>query len=314
MTKTLEEIYGSSPDTSTHKSSTGEASHVEAEPLQVETVAEPGQQAENKGVNADAGTVPADAPGEPPFPDDDLPKDVAGIRAAVQDERRKRREYEAKVAEYEKRVAEHERTLAEERRQRQEWEQNARALYERDQRWQEIQRQQQKPDPVLEPEAALQHLQQQYQQTLAHELAQRDNAIFETLVEMSQEMMRAKHQDYDEVEAVFADEMERNPALRAALRNQAMPARFAYEYGKRIKLDREMGNDPDAYIQRKISEALAAHQAAMTQQPPQAPSVPTVPVASRPASPQSLARVPSVSPRAQPAFAGPPSLEEIYRQ
>jgi hypothetical protein len=302
--KSLEEIYGSSPDLSTKG-----AEPAQPEPLPI-TADEPN---EDMGDNVIPDT-PIPDKSAPPALDDDLPKDVAGIRAAVQDERRKRREYEAKVADHEKRASEYERQLADERRRSQEWEQNARALHERDQQWQKLQQRQQKPDALIDPEAAMQYQNQQYQATLNHEMAQRDSAIFETRVELSQEMMRSRYPDYDDIESVFADEMARSPVLQQELRAQPLPAKYAYEVGKRIKLNREMGADPDAYIQRKIAEALAA-QAVQTQQiqAPLTPTVPTIPTASRPASPQSLARVTSVSPRSQQVYTGPTPLEDIYR-
>lgn len=309
--KSLEDLYGSSDGLS---SADGLAANATGQ-THVDDIADAGQDQheQDKGENVvpDAKPDKATDTSVPPTLEDDLPKDVAGIRAAVQDERRKRREYEAKVAEYEKSVAEHKRQIEEERRLRQEWETNARALYARDQQWQKLQQKQQRPDPLLDPEAALQHQQQQYQNELAHELASRDRAIYETRVEMSQALMRSQHQDYDDIEAIFADEMARDPQLEAQLLAQSMPAKFAYDVGKRIKLNREMGNDPDAYIQRKIAEALAAN--AQQQTAPTVPMVPTVPTASRPASPQSLARVPSVAPRSQPSFTGPPPLEQLYK-
>ena len=52
---------------------------------------------------------------------------------------------------------------------------------------------------------------------------------------MSQEMMRQAHADYDEVESLFVEAAQMNPALAVQLANHPFPARFAYQQGTRFR-------------------------------------------------------------------------------
>ena len=52
-------------------------------------------------------------------------------------------------------------------------------------------------------------------------------------IELSQDLMRELHEDYDEREAQFLDLAKDNPSLISELNNAANPARFAYETARK---------------------------------------------------------------------------------
>lgn len=176
--------------------------------------------------------------------------------AVVQDERKKRQEKEREVAEYQRKIREYEQQL------------NMRQ-----------QPQQQPPDWYAEPDKAA---------AVMHQHMQRE--LIGTRVSMSQAVMRQQYQDYDELEAVFAEAAEQQPHLWQQLYRHPMPAQFAYEQARKIKLMRDIGDDPEAYRQRIIAE----HEASRGQQPQaqhQAPVRRSSPL------PTSLGRAPSATPR-----------------
>jgi len=131
--------------------------------------------------------------------------------------------------------------------------------------------------------------------------------LYETRVLLSQEMYRSAHPDYDEVEQIFTDQCEKDPSLRQRLLAHPVPAKFAYEEGKRLKLMHEL-SDPDAYRAKLREEIMAELQAQQSQQPSQVPP-PAKPV---PQPPKSLAGVPSAArdPVKHP-WKGPTPLEQL---
>jgi hypothetical protein len=147
------------------------------------------------------------------------------------------------------------------------------------------------PDPYEDPEGYF-RAQQEYQQ----------RNLFETKAVLSQDFMRSQYEDYDEVEAYFADAAEKDPRLAIGLLNSPNPARFAYEQGKRQRLLDEIGSDPEAY-KAKIRESVLAEVGGTVEQPPQNTGA---------KAPTSLAAVPSApSRRDDKGRFAPASLSEI---
>ena len=134
-----------------------------------------------------------------------------------------------------------------------------------------------RPDPWTDPEGAA-----------AYDQAMFQHQLFETRVITSVELMRTIKPDFDEVEKFFIEEAQRNPWLEQQLVIHPMPAKFAYEQGRRIKLMREIGDDPDAY-ERGLREKWEAELEGRQQAPPQARA---------PSAPKSLANTAS-QPRAK---------------
>lgn len=314
QTPTLEELYANEPPKSDDTAGEAEtppempeepSETPEAEGGQPEAESESEAKAESSEQGEETGEKDTDAP---PASGDELPADVKGLQAALKAERVKRQELGTKVTDYEKQ-------LADQVRRAEEYEALVKRLSHQQQQpnqqearnGPQSQRRQEPPDPEMEPAAFAAWQQHQY----AEALAQRDQAIVETRVVQSQEMMRQFKSDYDEAEEVFAEAAERDPSLWQKLYAHPFPAKFAYEEGKRLKIMREMGDDPEKYIQDRVAKALEEEMAKQQAETPPQPQVPTTP-ARQASPPQSLAQVPSAAPRSKPADTGPVPLEQLY--
>lgn len=121
--------------------------------------------------------------------------------------------------------------LEDERRKRQELEQRL-----------EQQPKQEAPDPLDDPDGF-----RQYQ----------DNARLNDRIEISVEIAREMHEDFDSVHEVFMEEAAKNPVLAQAAMQSKAPGIHIYREGKRLAKAREIG-DPDEYANRKVQEATKA--------------------------------------------------------
>lgn len=98
-----------------------------------------------------------------------------------------------------------------------------------------------------------------------------DQRTFHAVVNMSRELAREQFQDYDEMEELFVQEAERNPALAAEMRAHPAPALFAYKTAKSLKTVREAQDGSlEARLRAEIEQKVRAE---LTQQ--QRPAVPT---------------------------------------
>lgn len=178
--------------------------------------------------------------------------------------------------------------LQDERRKRQELANRLSALEQQ-------QAESKRPDPEIDPEAAAEFDRQQ-----------NANAAFKMRVDMSQEMMRELHADYDEVEAIFMQEAANNPALQAQLANHPFPAKYAFHEGQRLQKLKEMGDDPVAYIEQVKAEAAQAAKEAVI-----AEMKKTQADAAKAALPESLAEAPSASEQEANKWSGPKPLKDL---
>lgn len=204
---------------------------------------------------------------EPPSDVKETP-DVGPLvpRKALEDERRKRQETERRLTELEA---------------------LARANQERHQ---QRQTEQQPPDWWSDPEAAAQHQQRQFQ-----------IQIYETRLALGEELLSSRD-DYPDAKAAFIEAAQSDRNLALKLVQHTNPAKFAYETGRKILADREVGGDLAAY-KAKLRAEWEAEQAAAGGRMPQAPKAP---------APKSLAGQPSAQPRDSAGrFAGPASLHDI---
>lgn len=190
---------------------------------------------------------------------------------ALEDERRKRQELERLVADLQRQVQQPQ------------------------QRPQAEQPPQQPPDPWTDPEGAFRYQQQQF-----------ENQLYQTRVSLSRAVLMGQKSDFEEYEKVFFETADANPGLYQQLRQHQSPAQFAYDMGRKIKMQREIGDDPEAYKARLREELMAEIQS--QQAPQQAPQS----QAAKAPPPKSLAGTPSAQPRDDRGrFAGPASLEDI---
>lgn len=168
---------------------------------------------------------------------------------------------------------------------------------------QQAQQPQQKPDWFTDPDTAATYMQQEF--------AKRD---FQTRVEVFEEIIAAKHPDYEQVREVFAEAALKAPALMDQLLSSRNPPKFAYEMGKRIMLANEIGGDPDAYRTKLEAEFRKKYGIQEESAGGQAPPAPAAPQRSAAPVPKSLAREASAPPRAPNGRfvpSGPTPLEDI---
>jgi hypothetical protein len=138
---------------------------------------------------------------------------------------------------------------------------------------------------------------------LKSEREQLQETLFVERCNLTAEIARQRHTDYDEMQAVFLEAAEADPSLFARLRQERNPAEFAYRHGV---LHRELGavnGDPVAYrtkIETDLRAKLDAEYAAKYGAKP------------APAVPASLNSDSSPAVTA-PVYEGPPSLKSILR-
>lgn len=215
--------------------------------------------------------------------DDSLDKKISAFQRKAEDETRKRQDYERQLQEARTALAERDRQIEAER-----------------QRVQQLAAQQQSEIDLYDP--------QQAQNFVSQIVA--ENLLVQKVI-TSQEMMRDANPDYDEMEAIFAEEMEKNPGLQQQMFAAPFPAKFAYNHAKKVKALRDIG-DPAEYRERMRQELLAELQA---QQPEPAPApaqtvqTPAKPV---PQPPKTLAGVPSAARDAvKHPWKGPTPLDQL---
>jgi len=187
--------------------------------------------------------------------------------------------------------------LQDERRKRQEVEKKLRDI---EARMQQSAQPQEQPNWYADPEAAARQM---------HQMIERSN--FETKVALSEAILMERHEDYAEVRDLFAEAAQDDPHLAAQLIRSPNPAKFAYDMGKRIALQREIGDNPDSYRQKLEAEILKKYGIDPTGgAPAQAQTQPkrlAAPV------PRSLAMEPSAPARAPNGrfTGGPTPLEDL---
>lgn len=183
---------------------------------------------------------------------------------------------------------------ADERRKRQELERRLEAL----------ERSQQKPaEPKKafwdDPEGALK----------ANEQSLREVQV-QTRLQTSEIIARSKYQDFDEKIAVFAEMVEKNPALGAQFVQQAHPAEYAYQAAKNHQEMQQAGGLEG--LRKKIEEETAARVRAEVEAEYRKREEEAA--RQRAAIPPSLSDVRGgTGTRAAPVWGGPPSLEEVLK-
>lgn len=154
------------------------------------------------------------------------------------------------------------------------------------------------PDVLEDPDGYRKHIESGVQAQLENQR-----------VDMSAEMARAAHTDFDEVLAEWAPLMQENPALYQQALKAKLPAEWAYQYVKRERFLKEVGDNPDSWrtsqreaIEKELREKLEAEFKARESSTPQHP----VPPPSL-ASASSGGRITS-----GPSYAGRKPFEKIF--
>ena len=153
-----------------------------------------------------------------------------------------------------------------------------------------------RPDVMEDPEGAINHIEREMSENL-----------IKTRLDISEDMMRTAHEDYDSVLGAFTEAMQSNPALRDEMVQSPNPARFAYETGQRHQMLQEIG-DPNSYrdkvkaeVQAEVEKTIAATVAEQV----------ATALKERASIPESLVGERSSAPRNDPGFSGPTSLDNI---
>lgn len=101
-------------------------------------------------------------------------------------------------------------------------------------------------------------------------------------INISREFAKQQFEDYEEMEELFAEEAERNPALIHELRNHPAPALFAYQTAKQLKTVREAQDGSleariRAEVEAKVRAEYEAKQKPAAQVPPDLAGARSVP-------------------------------------
>ena len=106
-----------------------------------------------------------------------------------------------------------------------------------------------RPDLFADPDGALEHVRAELREEL-------QSTISNTRLEISQELMRDRHDDYDELETEFVDMAKDNPVLLKELNASPNPARYAYETARKAREAAEL-KDVDKMRAKMESEIRA---------------------------------------------------------
>lgn len=240
-------------------------------------------------------------PGSASDEEEEEPSDVVGLKAALKATRQKARERGTKASDLE-------RELNDVRERYSQLDTAARQLWAAQQQQVAQQQQPEPPDANLDPAGALAYERAQMAEALRGLDAQTRQGLYIARLVPSQRILREKYADYNEMEAMFKQAADADPRLWAAIKQHEFPAEFAYNTAKEIKQRQEIqaAGSFDKYVEQLVAQKMAAAQ-------PATPTVPTSPAAPKAPPPQSLARVPSVTPRTSKAYSGPTPLADLYK-
>lgn len=123
----------------------------------------------------------------------------------------------------------------------------------------------QPPDPEQDPRGFA-----------AHQQAQVQHLLWNERLNMSEAMARSAHGDdiVDAARDAYMTAMKNSPAMQAELQRQANPYGYVVQWHKRQQVLADVGDDPEAFRQKVISDYLASNPAAAAAQPAPKPNLP----------------------------------------
>jgi len=108
-----------------------------------------------------------------------------------------------------------------------------------------------KPDPLLDPEAYEAYLEKRFEERLAGE---RDRMLNERREESLQ---NAAEKYKDEFKEAYSEAQKRvDPALKARMQESRNPGETLIQWHREQKAMREVGTDPNAWLEKKLEERL----------------------------------------------------------
>ena len=201
----------------------------EAEAAPAQTIEPAAAQAEPQGDKEIAPAPPADA---------QAPTDEGPLvpRKALEDERRKRQDYEKRLQELERKL--------------------------QAPPPQQAKPQAPAPDWYVEPEQAAQQMHREFQYQ-----------IFETRLSLGEEIV-GQNPGYADAKSAFVEAAQADPSLLEKMVKHQNPAKFVFEQGRKIAAMREIGDDPLSYRQKIEAEIRAqlGQPSPAPAQPPKAPA------------------------------------------
>lgn len=123
--------------------------------------------------------------------------------------------------------------------------------------------------------------------------------VLETKLAVSESGARSRYADYQQMEDVFAQLCDREPALQAKLAQHPDPAEFAYQTARHVVQIQRMREDPASALDDAAFEKAAAARG-YTKAPPPASSPPPVSLPRGLADARSTRGAPSAPPGARP--------------
>jgi len=255
---------------------------VKEAPVEQPTAPEEPKSAPEPKVEAKSDSKPVDPDDkEPPNPLDGEP---IVPRRAYEDERRRRQDWKEKAARLEGELAAY-------RKQQEEAQQRSVEAVARQRQEQQYQP---PPDPAVDPRGFAQHQQQQYQAQLLNER-----------LNTSEMMLRDKIGDekLNEYVGEFREMANADPTLFGKLYSQPHPYAWLTREVDRLRLVRDVGDDPAAFRAKIEAEARAKWEAEAKAAP--------APVSPAAGLQPSLATARSVAGRTANAWTGEPSLEDV---
>jgi len=126
---------------------------------------------------------------------------------------------------------------------------------------------------------------------------------------MSELVEREKHtpEAFEAAVTEFQAAAQTDPQLFAKLHAQRHPYGWLFKEVERIRVQKELGDDPAAYKARLIAEERAKWEAEMA-------GAGHAPISPAAGLPPSLATTRSAAPRSTNGFSGPPPLDDIFRR
>ena len=101
-----------------------------------------------------------------------------------------------------------------------------------------------RPDPLLDPDGYAKHVRDEIRQELLHD--RRESSL--------QAAREANPEEFDE--AYKAAQQRIDPALKARMQASRDPGKTLLEWHREAKVKQEVGNDPNAWLEKKLEERL----------------------------------------------------------
>lgn len=157
------------------------------------------------------------------------------------------------------------------------------------------------PDMYTDPEGYTRWVAEQVEQRIMGQVQQYGSQVETTnLARVSELLARQRYTDYDQTVAAAVEANKANPFIATQVAQAEDPAEAAYRIGKNILAAQQLGTaeipSRDALKNELRAELMAE-----------------LGLSSTPKAPSSLASEGSVASRSGPAWAGPPSLDDLLR-